>query len=180
MIPCARAQYIMVMPKEPIGLRVLADFASDAVHFALLEPAKVVAWADSLIADSQVPPPWMIDLSLVNLSDPLAVRAALREVPGASDPPQSIGLLNGLVLREWRHGKLTIGRVRGIGWQLYRSEFERHDLSQWGDLRQWGVVVECIGESLDEGHISEFTMREIIDRELSAFEQDARRLPSWA
>ncbi len=118
------------MPTEPIGLRLLADFASDAVHFELLEPAKVVAWADSLIAGSELPPPWMMDLSLVDQSDPLAVRAALREVPGESDFSQSIRLLNGLVLREWRRKKLTIGQVRGIAWQLYRSEFERQDLSQ--------------------------------------------------
>jgi hypothetical protein len=162
------------MPTEPIGLRLLADFASDAVHFELLEPAKVIAWADSLIAGSELPPPWMMDLSLVDQSDPLAVRAALREVPGESDFGQSIRLLNGLVLREWRRKKLTIGQVRGIGWQLCRSEFERQDLSQWG------VVVECEGDSLDEGYISEATMREIIDRELAPFEHDARRLPPWA
>ena len=162
------------MPTEPIGTRVLADFASDAVHFELLEPAKVIAWADSLIAGSEMPPPWMMDLSLADQSDPLAVRAALREVPGESDVAQSVRLLNALVLREWRHGNLTIGRVRGIGWQLYRSEFERHELSQWG------VVVECEGENLDEGYISEGTMREIIDRELAPFENDVRRLPPWA
>ena len=99
------------MLTEPIGIRVLADFASDAVRFELLEPAKVVAWADALIAGSEIAPPWMMDLSLADQSDPLAVCAALREVPGESDVSQSLRLLNGLVLREWRHGNLTIGRA---------------------------------------------------------------------
>jgi hypothetical protein len=162
------------MPTKPIGLRVLADFASDAVHFELLEPAKVIAWADSMIGAADVPPPWMIDLSLADQSDPLAVRAALREVPGEPDPDQSTRLLNALVLREWQRGRLTIGRVRGIGWRLYSSELERRDLSRWG------VVVECEGESLDDGSISESTLRGIIDRELVPFEADVRQLPPWA
>jgi hypothetical protein len=101
------------------------------------------------------------------------VRAALREVPGEPDVAQSLRLLNGLVLREWRQGNLTIGRVRGIGWQLYRDEFKRHDLSYWG------VVVECEGESLDEGYITEDGMRSIIDRQLAPFADQADRLPPW-
>ncbi len=162
------------MPTEPIGLRVLADFASDALHFELLKPANVVAWADSLIAEVETPPAWLIELSLSRVSDPLSIHAALREVPGESALEESLRLLNALVWREWSRGVLTIGKVRGVGWELYRSEFEQHDLSKWG------VVVECEGEALDDGHINEATMHDIIDRELARFADDVRLLPSWA
>ncbi|HEV7298407.1 MAG TPA: hypothetical protein VGN72_03515 [Tepidisphaeraceae bacterium] len=47
-------------------VRVLADFASNAVLFDLLDPAKVVAWADLLIAGLEILPPWMMDLSLAD------------------------------------------------------------------------------------------------------------------
>ena len=157
-----------------IDLRVLADFAAHAVHFKLLDAARVIAWADSMIAGwDGPPPPWLMDLSLVDATDELAVCGALREVPGAASPEESLALLNGLVLREWQGGRLTIGAVRGIGWSLHRSEFEQHDPSRWG------VVVECEGELVDDGLISEADMRARIDRELDQFIAQLRGLPEW-
>jgi hypothetical protein len=164
-----RAQHVTTAPNN----RILADFARDAVYFELLAPARVVAWADSLIATSKLPPPWLLDLSLVNTSDTLAVCAALRAVPGDPDLKTSLQLLNALVLREWRMGHLTIGQVRGIGWKLYRDEFEN------GDAARWGIVVECRGELLDDGYVSADQMRAIIDDELARFELDLQCLPSW-
>lgn len=162
------------MPLDLLNVRVFADFASDALHFKLLDPDNVIAWADSMIAESSIPPDWLMDLSLADRSDTLSVCSALRNVPGRPDPEKSLRLVNALVLREWRLGRLPIGQVRGIGWQLYRSEFEQSDLSKWG------VIVECQGESLDAGDIPESTMREVIDRELGIFDEYIQALPPWA
>ncbi|QOV91681.1 hypothetical protein [Humisphaera borealis] len=164
----------MAMLTPPLDLRVLAQFASDAIHFELLDPANVIVWADSLIAESDIPPPWLIDLSLVDPSDSLAVRAALRAVPGEPDVDQSDRLLNSLVLREWQRGKLTTQRICTIGWQLYTRDPDRRELTQWG------VVVDHSGEQLDDGCISKETMRETIDQELVPFADDVPRLPPWA
>src|SRR5687768_13830818 len=173
-VAVAATERLYVMPPEPISLRVLADFASEAIHLDLLKPAQVVVWADLLIAECQMPPVWMIDLALVDPLDPHAVIMALRGVPGESHSDHTIALLNGLVFREWQRGNLTIGQVRGIGWTLFRKEFEERDLTQWG------VVVECNGEYLDEGYLSEDDMRDLIDGELAKFEEESQRLPQWA
>jgi hypothetical protein len=163
------------MPTELIDQKILADFAAEALQFDLIKTASVVAWADELIANLDTSPPaWLVDLSLVDPLDPHAVIVALHAVPGSPNPAGSAALLNGLVLREWRFGHLTIGRVRGIGWQLYRTEFESRNTAMWG------VVVECEGETLDQGLISEKKMRQIIDRELGGFEESLRQLPEWA
>ena len=159
---------------QRLDLKVLADFAAQAIHFVLLDPTNVVAWADRQIAAGEIPPPWLIDLSLVNPEDPMAVQSALRAVPGEPDPQQSLLLLNALVLRDWRRGRLSIGRVCGIGWQLYRDQYERGD-----DTNAWGVVVECNGDELDNGFISQAEMRQIIDFELGRFAGYLPRLPSW-
>jgi hypothetical protein len=81
-------------------------------------------------------------------------------------------MLNAIVLREWRYGHLTIGKVRGVGWQLH-SRFEQRELVKWG------VIVECEGEFLDDGHISETKMRGVIERELAPFENIIAILPPW-
>jgi hypothetical protein len=157
-----------------IGYRILADCASYALRFKLIEPAKIVAWADALIAESELPAPWMIDLSLVDKSDPHAVLVLLRQVPGEPKLQDSLALLSALVLREWRSGRLTIGEVRGFGWELYRIYPERLDLTEWG------VVVECKGEELDAGYMSDAEMRGVIENELGRFESDLQRLLGWA
>jgi|HubBroStandDraft_4_1064222.scaffolds.fasta_scaffold125761_1 hypothetical protein len=162
------------MSNPSIGQRVLADFAFYALRFKLIEAAKVVSWADELIADSKSPPPWMVDLSLVDKSDPHATLVLLRQVPGEPNLEESLDLLNGLVLREWRNGRLTIGEVRGIGWVLYMDNVERPDSSKWG------VVVECKGEEMDNGYLSEAQLRDVIDNQLARFEPELRRLPDWA
>jgi hypothetical protein len=158
------------MAKELTGQRVVADFAAYVLRFGLLQPAQVIAWADALIAHSDVAAPWMLDLSLVDKSDPHAVVAQLRRVPGDSNLRESIDLLSGLVLRQWKGGRLTIGDVRGIGWRVHLEH---------PDCCHWGAAVECRGEELDDGHISEADMREVIDRELASFWPELQRLPSW-
>jgi hypothetical protein len=162
------------MSLPSIGQRVLADFALYALRFKVIEAAKIVSWADELIANSESPAPLMIDLSLVDNSDPHSILVLLRQVPGEPNLEESLDLLNGLVLREWRNGRLTIGGVRGIGWVLYMDNVERPDSSKWG------VVVECKGEEMDDGYLSEAHMRDLIDHELARFEPELRRLPHWA
>src|SRR5688572_15446376 len=98
------------MSASGIDYRILANFASDALYFGLIEPAKIIAWADELIAASDVPTLWMIEVSLADLTDPMALYAALGAVPGTPDKSESVNLLSALVLREWRRGALTIGR----------------------------------------------------------------------
>jgi hypothetical protein len=164
------------MPTEPTDQKVLADFAADALRFDLIKTAGVVAWADEMITNlDAAPPAWLVDLSLADPLDPHALIVALHAVPGSPNSAASVALLNGLVLREWRFGHLTIGRVRGIGWRLYRAEFESGDTGML-----WGVIVECEGETLDQGLISQKKMREIIDRELGRFEESLLQLPEWA
>jgi hypothetical protein len=78
------------MSNPSIGQRLLADFAFYALRFKLIEAAKVVSWADELIADSKSPPPWMVDLSLVDKSDPHATLVLLRQVPGEPNLEESL------------------------------------------------------------------------------------------
>jgi hypothetical protein len=162
------------MSLPPIRQRVLADFALYALRFKLVEPTNIVLWADALVADSECPAPWMIDLSLVDRSDPHAMLVLLRQVPGEPDLQESLGLLSGLVLRDWKNGRLTISDVRGIGWELYMRNVERPNSSKWG------VVVECQGEELDAGYLSEVELRAVIENELARFEPNLQRLPHWA
>jgi hypothetical protein len=161
------------MPTAPT-YRVLADFAYDALYLRLIKPEQVVAWADSMIAATEAPPEWMIELSMVDQSDILAIFEKLRAVPGQPGD-QSLSLLNGLVWREWSRNNLTIGRVRGIGWEIHRRHPGRLDYTSWGI-----AVDDDFGVSLDEGHITEAQMCDAISRLLGAFSQDALALPHWA
>ncbi len=162
------------MAPESTDLRLHADFAADAVMHGLLPPARVVAWADAMIESGGLPPPWLVDLSLVNTSDVLAIRSALAAVPGKENPAAKARLLNALVLREWRAARLTIGQVRGVGWQLYLRNSERYDLAVWG------AQVDHDGDALDDGLITEQQMREAIDSALASFDASINELPIWA
>jgi hypothetical protein len=48
------------------------------------------------------------------------------------------------------------------------------------DSSKWGVVVECKGEEMDNGYLSEAQLRDVIDNQLARFEPELRRLPDWA
>lgn len=161
------------MEIDPSNCRVVADFATYAIEFNLVAPAAVVVWADEMIAAGDVPPPWLLDLALVDTHDESAVMLALRAVPGVPDRDLTFALVGGLVLGRWRANCLTIGDVRGIGWRLYRREFEDHD------TRHWGVNIELEGEALDDGHLTQGQMRAVIDRELAAYEPQLALLPAW-
>jgi hypothetical protein len=169
----ARGPSLRPLVTQQAGERVIADFAQYAFEFKLIDAAKVVAWADSLIGKSESPPSWLLDLALVDQSDQHAILIALRRVPGEPNLHESISLLCALVLREWSRGRLNIGQVRAIGWKLYTENHETLDFSKWG------VVVECQGDELDNGFISEAEMRAVINRELAPFEEEMQRLPSW-
>lgn len=161
------------MSSETTELRVLADFASDALRFRLLDPAKVVAWADAMIDEVDIARPWMMDLSLANPNDPDELRAALKSVPGTPNPSQSLRLLSALVLREWREGRLTFDRLRGIGWQLHGDGFPP-------GARDWGLHVEVTGEDYDNHFMTGEELDRWIESELREFEDDLTRLPPWA
>jgi hypothetical protein len=161
------------MATEMTELRVLADFVSDALRFQLLDPTKVVAWADAMIAEADAPPPWMLDLSLANPNDPESLRAALDSVPGTPDRGRSVRLLSALVLRQWREGRLTFDGLRGIGWEL----LHRSDTAP--GVRDWGVWIEAVGEEYDSHLITGQELDRWIESELREFEDDLTRIPSW-
>ncbi len=154
------------------NVRVLADFASAAIWFRLMDAGCAVAWADEQIAEYREPlAKWLIDLATVDRTDAMAVLAALDVVPGFSSRNESIELLNTLILREWQEGRLSIGRVREIGWTLYIEE---------RDQRQWSLVVESAGEVMDAGMLSQEAMPDAIVRELNQYESFIELLPAWA
>ena len=66
----------------------LGEFARLALRFRLLAPPSIVAWADALIADRDIPAPWLIDLALAK---PDTIDDALKRVPGeaAGRPPDA-------------------------------------------------------------------------------------------
>ena len=47
--------------------RDLAEFARLGLRFRLLPPSAIIEWADRTIVESEIPTPWVIELSLSKL-----------------------------------------------------------------------------------------------------------------
>jgi hypothetical protein len=155
-----------------VSIKDLAEFARLGLRFHILTPSAVVEWADRLIAESDVPAPWVIDLSL---SRPNDVEDRLRRVPGEPQLDMATRLFLGLVRRRWREGRLTIGEVRGIGWSLHCDLA----LPAPGGRADWGVCLEAEGEEFDQGWRTEADLRESIEEKLAQYADIESWLPNW-
>lgn len=150
------------------NLKDIAEFARFAFHYSLLRDSVIVTWADSVIAGSETAPLWAIDLSLAR---PEEIEEALRAVPGKPQGDLPLRLLLALVRRRWRSAGLSIGEVRGIGWDLYRDFPER---------LLWACDLEELGDLLDAGYGTEEELRTSIDEKLASYEAEEAMLPTWA
>jgi len=146
----------------------LAEFARLALRYNLLGGPPVVAWADSVIAESEYAPTWAIDLALAR---PQVLEEALRADPGEPQGDLPVRLLLALVRRLWRSAGLTIGQVRGIAWDLYRAS---------PDQFLWGACLEVEGDLFDAGYGTEEDLRASIGEKFAPYEVDDAMLPAWA
>jgi hypothetical protein len=151
----------------------LVEFARLALRFRLLAPPSIVAWADALIPDRDIPEPWLIDLALAK---PDTIDDSLRRVPCDAQGDLPMRLFLALLHRRWHSGTLTIGDVRGIGWLLH---CERALPAEAGQA-DWGVCLEVEGEELDAGWRTEDDLRASIDEKLAEYFGLEAWLPAWA
>jgi hypothetical protein len=165
------------IPAQPeIGPCDLALFALRAIELSLLAPTAVITWADGVILAEDEPQEWVFELSLAPRDDPHEMIVRLRHVPGVPNERFAMQLVLGLLHREWRRSRLTVGQVRSMGWRLHT----RGSLVALEGEADWGVILECECEELDEGRVSEREIRESIDGKLALYEQFERLLPPWA
>jgi hypothetical protein len=155
--------------------RDLADFARKAIEFRLLGPTAVVTWADSMIAAEDAPPSWAIELSLTP-DDAHEMISRLRQVPGTPTDSLPMYLFLGLLRRKWMDGDITVGQMRGIGWQLHSADA----IPTPDGKTDWGILLECEGEEFDEGRRSGPEIAASIDEKLQPYEEYERLLPAWA
>jgi hypothetical protein len=152
----------------------LAEFARLGLRFQVLPLSSIVAWADIMILEGDIPDNWLMDLATVK--DGLTADSLLRQLPGESQFQLPLCLLLALVHRRWRAGQLTIGQVRGIGWDLHCESVLPKPDGQ-GD---WGVCLEVEGEEFDEGWRTENSLRKSIDETLSVYSEFEQFIPAWA
>lgn len=170
------------MSTDAPNYRALADFATAAIGYGLCDPRRLVAWADALIVASDVPPEWMMDLSIVDVSDPHALRSALRAVPGEPNATETLELLGACVLREWRASRLSAPLALGIGYDVYMGGLHWINGGRGDSLRRdlrWGSDLAYTHDMLGAGFGTDAHLREVIDCELLRFEPAIARLPWW-
>ncbi|MEI8379855.1 MAG: hypothetical protein WCJ09_06990 [Planctomycetota bacterium] len=158
---------------EPNG-KDLAEFARLGLRFHILPLSSVTTWADGIIAETNFPAPWLIDLAMAD--DMESIENALRHVPGEAQADLAIRLFLALVCRQWRSGNLSIGYVREIGWSLH-CESALPSLDGQAD---WGVCLEVECEELDAGWRTEDDLRASIEQKLAQYSDLEGKLPAWA
>ncbi len=149
-----------------------AEFALLGIRFRILTPAAVVAWADGIIAQADIPAAWVIELAMATAN---TIEDELKRVPGESQIGLSLHLLLALIFRRWRAGRLTINEVRSIGWFLH-CESALPKPKGNGD---WGVCLEYECDGRDEGWRTEDELRKSIDEKLAGYSSIEWMLPSW-
>ncbi|ERN40683.1 hypothetical protein KR51_00026680 [Rubidibacter lacunae KORDI 51-2] len=126
-----------------------ADFLDIGLLLGLCTRAEVEHWAERLIAASDRPPDWALELAVCTHKHPLDVCHTLRAVPGAANPEQSLRLLL---------AKLAIaqpalkpdGDIHPADWQLasglYRVICDRGNLSEnvRGPIADFYLDISCI------------------------------------
>jgi hypothetical protein len=150
-----------------------AEFAQLGVRLGLLKPIQVQGWADNVILERDVPPDWAIELCTANPPEMIGV---LNTVPGQISGGMPVNLLVGLIRQLWRNGELSIPEVRKLGWRLH-SEGRLEKPKGVGD---WGAVLECECEELDEGYRTEAEIGASIEEQLTPYAAFEPFLSAWS
>ena len=114
-----------------ITLRDVADFYrialqnSDTTH-QLVRVADVVAWADNLIAESDIPDEWMLDLSFAKTRD--GAITALGRVPPPATEYVGASLFVSHVNRLWSTGTLSRDEACHLLWNVRFDLRPEHDI----------------------------------------------------
>ena len=150
-----------------------AEFARLGLRFRILPPTAVTAWADGIIAETDVPPTWLVDLAMATDSE--SMENALRLVPGDAHADLAMCLFLALVYRQLRSGGLTVRDVHSIGWSLH-CELALPNPDGQAD---WGVCLEVECEELDAGWRTEDDLRASIEQKLAQYSVHVESLPVW-
>ncbi len=156
-----------------LSSRDLAEFALLGLQSKVLIPASITAWADGLIADGDIPEPWLIDLALAR--KPEELERALRSVPGEDHFEFPLRLFLALVLRRWRSGGLTTDDVLCVGWNL-PYDLDDARTSDLADCR-WRIVSKYV--AFEDGECTADEFRVFIDGWLARFADLEPKLPPW-
>ncbi len=161
------------MSQSAPSTKDLAEFARLGLHLDLLKHSAVVEWADELIREGDVPPVWLIDVSL---SDSESVDRTLSKAPGVFDEQLPIRMIHALVRHRWSSGSFTISGIRRLGWRVYIETSSLTSESQ----PHWGLVLEVEGEEFDNEWWSEEDRRRSIEEKLAPYAEFEKLLPNWA
>jgi hypothetical protein len=118
--------------KIAVTHRDAADFYRIALQNShatrqLVRIADVIAWVDSLIAESDIPDGWMLDLSLAKTPD--AVIIALAHVPPPATEYLGASLFIAHVNRLWSSGKLSRDDACHLLWNVRNDLRPEHDIA---------------------------------------------------
>lgn len=150
----------------------VATLSTLARRFGLIDTAAIVAWADSIIADTDETPYWAIELALAR---PDNVDALLDQTPGdRSDDLAHIAFL-ALLWHHWGNGHVSINEVHVIGRKMHFEGL----FPGYPDEIDWGIVLDCEFDEYVEGFRTEKDMRDSITEKLSHYEQYKDLIPTW-
>ena len=149
-----------------------AEFALLGLRFRILTPAAVIAWADGIIAQTDNPAAWVIELAMATAD---TIEDELKRVPGKGQIGLSLHLFLALVFRRWRSGTLTIEDACIIGWSLHCESALPRPKGQ----SDWGVRLSCELDEFEDGLRTEDELRNSIDEKLADYFSVDRMLPTW-
>lgn len=140
-----------------------------ALSFQMIDYGAIRRWGDELLLSRDPAPIWAMDLAVCHDWD---VDERLRRIPGTPRKDAWQNVLCGLMALRWKQRQITIGTMRGIGWDFYTEE-------EGQDLSHWGLKLECIGEGYDDGYGTLEALTEAADSCARSFEQYECLVPTW-
>jgi hypothetical protein len=152
--------------------RDYGEFFLLAVQFRILDVSHVRAWADGLMEQTDIPPAWMIDLSLCDIH---TAAEYLRNVPGDADADLVDRLIAACVRKRWRLGLLSTDRVVKAGAGL----FCEGEWPQPRTARYWGARVDSKDEGRTGGweYCSDAAFDQFVAGQLTPFAEYEALLP---
>lgn len=142
----------------------IAEFAKLMVRFEFLDGARIIAWADSIIAELDEPPYWAIELALAG---PEAAVDRLDTVEGEFHEGVPVGMFCAYIRRLWLDDRIKMPEFRDIAWELRHRDM----LPEPKDGENWGLVLELHYEALADGYRVVPEIRRFINESLAPYAQ---------
>ena len=144
--------------------RDIAEFTKLMVRFEFLDRAGIVRRADSILAELDQPPSWVIELALAGVE---AALDRLDTVEGEIHGDLPAAMFCAYIRRLWLAGKIKMQEV----WELGRKLGYEGTLPEPEEGTNWGAVLDIEYEGFHDGYRFLSEIRRSINEKIAPYAQ---------